>query len=452
MKKQQSIDRLPPHSIEAEQAVLGCILLNAKVAIPLVADIFGAGEMFYDLRHQNIYEAIVELINQSVPIDLITLTERLKSRNQLEPCGGVTYLSALVDTGTSASGVEYFAEIVEEKAMLRRLITACTQTVSKVYDNAGESPESLLSTAEQAIMSVRRTRRGKSEPIRELIHQAIDLIEKQHASRGQIGGMSTGFCDLDKMHDGLHPDELIIVSGYPGSGKTAFAVNVAEHVAIELKQPVGIFSFEMAPMQLTLRMIASRARVNLRNVRDGFLAQRDFTRIVATAGKIASAPIFIEKASGMTVFQIRARARQMKMEHNIRLWLVDYTQIVAETGSRDNNREREVASISRNLKMMAGEFSDPVIALSQLNDDGQLRESRAIGQDADSVWNLERAEKSDNDTNETEVVPTNLRIKKQRNGPAPVIVALTFFKGYTRFESAAKVTDVDYEPKLPYNS
>lgn len=450
MRNQQSIDRLPPHSIEAEQAVLGCILLDAKVAIPLVADIFGSGEMFYDLRHQNIYRAIVELVDQGVAIDVMSLTEKLKTKDHLQPSGGVTYLSALLDVGTSASGVEYFAEIVEEKAMLRRLITTCTQTVSKVYDNEGDTPESILSAAEQAIMSVRRTRRGKSEPIKTLVHQAIDLIERQHSSRGQIGGMSTGFTDVDKMHDGLHSDELIIVSGYPGSGKTTFAINVAEHVSIEMKEPVGVFSFEMSPLQLTLRMLASRARINLRNVRDGFLAERDFPKLTGAAGKIANAPIFIEKASGMTIFQVRARARQLKMEYGIKLWLVDYTQIVAESGARDHNREREVASISRNLKMMAGEFSDPVIALSQLNDDGQLRESRAIGQDADSVWNLEPEDDAEN--NEIDVVPTNLRIKKQRNGPAPVTVNLTFFKSFTRFESAAKISDADYESKLPYKN
>lgn len=447
-----NIDRLPPHSIEAEQAVLGCILMDERVALPLVANIFGSSEAFYDLRHQTIYDAMVELSEKMIPLHLVTLSERLKSKNQLEACGGVTYLAALFEVGTSASGVEYFAEIVEEHATRRRLITTCIQTVSKVYDNEGDTLESILSAAEQAIMSVRRTRRGKSEPIKTLVHQALDLIESQHANQGQLGGMSTGFIDIDKVHDGLHKDELIIVGGFPGFGKTAFAVNVVEHVAIELRHPVGIFSFEMAPLQLTLRMIASRARINLRSVRDGFLCEGDFPKITAASGKIANAPIFIEKASGMTIFQVRARARQMKMEHGIKLWLIDYTQIVAESGSKDNNREREVASISRNLKMMAGEFSDPVIALSQLNDDGQLRESRAIGQDADSVWNLERPEKKDDGPAETDVVPMNLRIKKQRNGPAPVIVNLTFFKGHTRFESAAKISRADYQSNLPYKS
>lgn len=450
-RRSESIDRLPPHSIEAEQAVLGCILLDARVALPLVAEVFGTAETFYDLRHQNIYAAIVEMTDQLIPVDTVTLAERLKSKNQLEACGGITYLSALVDAGTSASGVGYFAEIVEEKATLRKLITTCIQTVSKVYDNTGDTPESILSAAEQAILSVRRTRRSKSEPIKTLVHQALEVIECQHANQGQIGGMSTGFVDIDKMHDGLHKDELIIVGGYPGFGKTAFAVNMAEHVAIELRQPVGIFSFEMAPAQLTLRMIASRARINLRNVRDGLLCNGDFSKITEAAVKIANAPIFIEKASGMTVYQLRARARRMKMEHDIKLWLIDYTQIVAESGSKEHNREREVASISHNLKEMAGEFSDPVIALSQLNDDGQLRESRAIGQDADSVWNLERPEKKDGNQ-ETDVVPMNLRIKKQRNGPAPVTVSLTFFKAFTRFESAAKVSREDYQSNLPYKS
>lgn len=448
----ESIDRLPPHSIEAEQAVLGCILLDPRIALPIVAAIFISSDVFYDLRHKAIYDAMVGISEQLVPINEITLSERLKAKNELEPCGGITYLSALTDVATSASGVEYFAEIVEEKATLRRLLTACVQTASNVYDGSEVNPESILSAAEQAIMSVRRTRRGKSESIKALVHQALDLIECQHANRGRIGGLSTGFVDIDKMHDGLHEDELVIVGGYPGFGKTAFAVNIAEHVAIELNHPVGIFSFEMAPKQLTLRMIASRARLNLRSVRDGLICEEDFKRIAAASAKIASAPIFIEKASGMTVYQLRARARQMKMEHEIKLWLIDYTQIVAESGSKDHNREREVASISHNLKEMAGEFSDPVIALSQLNDDGQLRESRAIGQDADSVWNLERPEKKDGEQKDTDVVPMKLRIKKQRNGPAPVTVDLTFFKGYTRFESAAKVSQEDYQSNLPYKS
>ena len=447
MRNTPSIDRLPPHSIEAEQAVLGSILLDAQIALPIVASMITA-EDFYDLRHTTVFEAMLELVGAQIPVNMVTLGERLKTANQLEAIGGNAYLAALPDSSPSAHGVEYFAAIMADKATERRIIQVCTAAVSRVFDGGGDT-ESLLAAAEKAVMGVRRTRRVKGEPIKELVHQAINLIERLHQNQGQIGGISTGFADLDKIHDGLHPDELIIISGFPGSGKTCLGVNILEHVAIDAQLPVGAFSFEMAPLQLTLRMIASRARINLRNVRDGFLAQRDFPKLTGAASKISNAPIFIEKASGMTVYELRARARQMKMEHGIKVWLVDYTQIVGESGNKDNNREREVANISLNLKQMAGEFGDPVLALSQLNDDGQLRESRAIGQNADSVLELVREKDAEENS---EAVPVNLIVKKQRNGPCPRTVHLTFFTGFTRFESAAKVADVPthQQSSMPY--
>lgn len=440
-------DRLPPHSLEAEQALLGCILIDAKIALPMaVASL--VGDEFFDGRHKAVYECMLQLANESAPITPITVGEKLKGRKEQHAAGWLVFLSSLPEHASSAYDAQHFVDILSEKAALRRLITVCTKVVSEAY--APTANTELIAQAEQAILTVQRTRRAKSEGINALVAQASETIETLHRNQGAIGGISTGFIDLDRAHDGLHSDELVILGGFPGSGKTSFAINIAEHLAIDQNIPVGVFSFEMSPLQLTLRMIASQAKLNLRRLRaDGFLEERDIPKITSAGLKMARAPIHLEKASGMTIPQVRSRARQMKSEFGVRFWLIDYTQIVAESGDKGSNREREVANISRNLKDMAGEFGDPVIALSQLNDDGKLRESRAIGQDADSVWKLSAAKEQGKDP---DILSVSLHIEKQRNGPSPMTVPLTFLKCFTRFESAAKIEREDYPARVPYKS
>lgn len=422
-------DRLPPFSLTAEQGCLGCVLLDPKIALPELIAQFGHGqEVFYDLRHQVIYETMVEMSEQPIPIDLLTLQERLKNKGQLESVGGVPYLAALPDAVPSAYHVSYYVQIVEEKSLLRRMIRACTASVSRIYDDES-NVETLISLAEQEVLAVRRKTGQDTAEMKSLVLKATDAIERVYVSGGAIGGMSTGLLDLDKMTDGLHPGELIILSGYPGGGKTALAMNIAEHTSLN-EIPVGIFTLEMSADRLVQRMISSQSRLNMRLVRQGVMKEQDFKAFTVAAARLSRAPIHFCDKTGLSISQVRARARGM-IQKDVKLFIVDYLQLLTGVGKQDQNREQEVSSISRGLKQMAGEFNVPVIALSQLNDDGKLRESRAIGQDADSVWKL----KADAENAQS----VRLEIVKQRDGLAPAFVDLIFRKEFTRFENASKI-------------
>jgi replicative DNA helicase len=438
-----ALDRLPPQSIESEQGVLGSILLDARTALPEVQQIFRGAEAFYDLRHQVIYDAICALASENKPVEIIGLVEKLRADNQLEAVGGTTYLSSLPDVSPSAANVSYFAEMVEEKAALRRLIQTCTAAIQRAYDDPNHV-EAVISEAEQGILRVRRQRADKTPSMSTLVHDAIAEIERLHQQQGAISGIPTGLSDLDKLTDGMHGGEMIVIAGYPGAGKSAIAMNIAENAAVEQKLPVGVFSLEMKAKRLVLRMLASRGRVNLRNIRDGYLAERDFPKLTAAAAKLSRANMHFSDLSDMTISEMRAKARQMVQQHGIKLFVLDYIQLVTAPGEKDQNREREVATISRGIKQMALEFDVPVIALSQLNEEGKMRESRAIGQDADTVWILKAEENSDPDA---EALPVSLEIKKQRDGQAPAIVHLTFFKSFVKFESATRQSH--WSDKLP---
>jgi replicative DNA helicase len=435
------IDRLPPHSIEAEQVVLGSILLDAKVALPEAAAILGdATESFYDLRHQTIYEACCAVFERGHAVDLVMVAEELKRGDRLEPCGGVTYIAALVDVSPSGWACAQYAEIVAKKAELRRVLAACTASINNIYERE-EDDETLASAAEAAVLSARRRCTGKDLAMPELVHKAIDEIEQAFARKGQISGVSTGFVDLDRYSDGLHPDELIVLSGASGFGKTSLVMNIVEHVAVEQGLPVACFSFEMSPAKLTRRLLTSRARVNMRNIQQGFLSERDFPKLTGAAGKLVKAPIHLVNASGMTVFQVRAKGRQLKAAHGVRLVVVDYMQLVSESGKKGTNREQEMANISANLKRMATELEVTVVALSQLNEDGKTRESRAIEFDADGWWDL-FPEADPEDPQHRDALPVGLKLRKQRDGERNCVVHLTFLPGYTRFESAARTQDL----------
>lgn len=429
------IDRLPPHSIEAEQGVLGCVMLSPNDCLNTCLEKFERGsEAFYDLRHQTIFDTLVEMRDGNKAIDLITLQENLKLRDQLEAVGGIPYLSALPDAVPSAANLEYYIEIVSEKAVLRRMLQTCTSIVSRIY-NDPENVEAIVAQAEAEVLAVRCQRKEKTPSTKELVREAISEIERLHRQQGKTGGLSTGFIDLDKLTDGLHGGEMVVVAGYPGAGKSAIAMNIAEHAAIEQEQPVGVFSLEMSAKRLVMRMLASRGRVNMRNIRDGYLAERDFPKLAGAGSKIGASRLHFCDLSDLTISQLRAKARQMVQQHGIKMFVIDYLQLLTAPGKRDQNREQEVASISRGIKLMASEFDVPVIALSQLNDDGKLRESRAIGQDADCIWALKAREDQDQHGEATAV---DLEIRKQRDGQAPATVNLTFFKQFVRFESAAK--------------
>jgi replicative DNA helicase len=447
------VDRLPPHSPEAEQGVLGCVLLSPNDCVGECVEKFKAGaEVFYDLRHRAIFETLVEMYDEREGIDLITLQQRLKNKQRLDEVGGLSYLGSLPDAVPSAANLAYYTDIVLEKYVLRKMIQTCTEVVGRVYEHEGEV-DSLLDEVERDILRISETRvEGKTDKIKHLVNKAINTIEDYHQRQGMLTGIGTGFTDLDKMTSGLHGGEMVVIAARPSMGKTSLAMNIAEHAAVEEKLPVGVFSLEMTSESLVLRMLCSRARVNLRNVREGFLAERDFPKLTESAGKLANAPLFIDDSSGLSILQLRAKARRMSQQYGIKLFIIDYLQLLNSTARRAENRQQEIADISNGIKSLAKELNVPVIVLSQLNRElekdkdrkprlSDLRESGAIEQDADVVCLLYKPSREDDDAGEeADATPVNLLIAKQRNGPTGD-VHLTFLKQYTRFESAAKISD-----------
>ena len=451
------VDRLPPHSPEAEQGVLGCVLLSPNDCMGECIEKFKSGaEVFYDLRHQTIFGALAEMYDSREAIDLITLQQRLKNKQLLDEVGGIPYLAGLPDTVPSSANLTYYLDIVQEKYLLRKMIRICTDVVGRVYDYEGEV-DALMDEVERDILRISESRvQSQTITIKDLVKKAINTIEDFHQRQGVLTGVGTGFTDLDKMTSGFHAGEMVVIAARPSMGKTSLAMNIAEHVAIDLKLPVGVFSLEMTSESLVLRMLCSRSRVNLRNVRDGFLAERDFPKLTGAAGKLATAPLFIDDSSALSILQLRAKARRMFQQYGIKLFVIDYLQLLHSTARRAENRQQEIADISSGIKALAKELSVPIIVLSQLNRElereknrkprlSDLRESGAIEQDADVVGLLYKPSSDDEETGNSadeEAVPVNLLIAKQRNGPTGD-VNLTFLKSYTRFESAAKVSDED---------
>ena len=451
------VDRLPPHSIEAEQGVLGCVLLSPHDSLGHCVEKFTSGpEVFYDLRHRAVYEVLVEMYDAKRAIDLITLQQTLKDRQQLEGVGGLSYLASLPDAVPSAANLDYYLEIVREKYVLRQMIGTCTEVVSRAYEHQGEV-DALLDEVERDILKISGDRAGTAAPsMKDLVHRAIHHIEMYHQRQGQLGGIATGFIDLDKMSDGLHEGEMIVIAARPSMGKTSLVMNIAEHVAVNLRLPVGVFSLEMTSESLVMRMMSSLARVNARAIRDGFLAERDFAKLTTAAGQLAKAPLFIDDSSGLSILQLRAKARRMYQQQGIKLLIIDYLQLLHSTARRADNRQQEIADISNGVKALAKELKIPVIVLSQLNREmekdknrkprmSDLRESGSIEQDADLVGLLYKPNVSDDEdgpTPDQEAVPVNLLIAKQRNGPTGDVY-LTFLKSCTRFESAAKISGED---------
>lgn len=456
-----TIDRLPPHSPEGEQGVLGCVLLAPNECLGECIGKFKTGsEAFYDLRHQTIYDALIEMYDQRQAIDIITLQQRLKDKQLLEQVGGLAYLAGLPDLVPSAANLSYYLEIVQEKFLLRKMIHTCTGVVGRVYDYEGDV-DALLDEVEKDILRINESRvESTANVMRDLVNKAISQVEHFHQNQGMLTGVGTGFADLDKMTTGMHGGEMIVIAARPSMGKTSLAMNIVEHVVLEQKLPVGVFSLEMTADSLVLRMLCSQARVNLRNVREGFLAERDFPKLTTAAGRLAGAPLFIDDTAGLSILQLRAKARRMVQQYGVKLFVVDYLQLLHSTSRRAENRQQEIADISNGIKALAKELSVPVIVLAQLNRElekrgpgtrpqlSDLRESGSIEQDADLVGLLykdtkENAEDAEPDF-DAEALPVKLFIAKQRNGPTGD-VPLTFLKSFTRFESASKVGDVPIE-------
>ena len=452
----QDIHRPPPHSVEAEQGVLGSMLISPRDAIAEVVEKITT-DYFYVPAHQTIFDVLVELWNTGAGIDLITFTQVLRDRNVLETVGGAAAITNLFTFVPTAANVAYYLDIIRDKYILRSIIAAGTESVRRAYEEQDEVGN-LLDEVEQKIFAVGEDRfKGQMLSMKDQVMEAIESIEKLYERKGGITGVSTGFVEFDRMTSGMHPSEMIVIAARPSMGKTALAMNIAEHVAINEKLPVGVFSLEMSSQQLVQRLLCSRARVNLQKVRDGFLGERDFPSLTAAASKLAEAKIFIDDTASLTILELRAKARRLRAQQDVQLIIIDYLQLLRSTSRRaQDNRQLEISEISAGLKGLAKELKIPVIVVAQLNRQPEqrsggkprlsdLRESGSIEQDADLVGLLVRPElyEEDEEARQEKSGEAELIIAKQRNGPVGEI-PLTFLKEFTRFEDRARnVTEPD---------
>jgi replicative DNA helicase len=440
------IDRLPPHSLEAEQSVLGAILIDRETIIEIAE--FLQPEDFYRQAHGTIFRSMLELFERREPVDLVTVAETLERSEDLEQVGGRSYLSQLSNqTPTAVHAVQY-ARIVERKAVLRNLIGAAGKIAGIGYEDPAEIQEA-IDRAESELFQVsnRRITAGFSQ-LKELLHNAYDRLDYLHAHRGELSGISSGFLDLDQLTTGFQPSDLIVVAARPSVGKTSFALNIAEHVAVREKKTVGVFSLEMSKEQLVLRLLSSVANIDSKRLRSGFLEELDFARIAPAMNDLSEAALYIDDTPTITSMELRTKARRLQAESGLDLVIVDYLQLMqATTTNRDANRVQEVSEISRGLKALARELSVPVIALSQLSRQPEMRESKeprlsdlresgAIEQDADLVVFLWREKEKAGEETDIDGEVINIKLAKHRNGPTGDI-QLWFRKSQTRFQSYA---------------
>lgn len=440
--------KLPPHSTEAEQGVLGCILLSPKDCLTLCIEKFkqGESEVFYDLRHRAVYEVLIEMFAEAAPIDLITIQQKLKDRNQLESVGGLAYLASLPDAVPSAANLEYYTVIVAAKYILRQMIGTCTEVVSRAYEHQGEVDQ-LLHEAVRDVLRLAQPNISTSLPIKKAVQFAITQIETRHQNQGKLAGVPSGFVDLDYMTCGFTPGDMIVIAARPSMGKTSWGMNVVEHVACDQNLPVGVFSLEMSQQSLVMRLLCAAGRVDSRSIRDGNLTEGDFNKLGLASLRISKAPIFIDDTPSLSMLHLGAKARALKQVHDIKLFVIDYLQLLKGSSRRYDNRQAEVTDISGGIKALAKELGVPFIVLAQLNRElenakraprsSDLRESGAIEQDADLIGLLYS---EDEEAKQKSVISASLLIDKSRNGPTGK-VNLTFFKSMTRFESASKVSD-----------
>ena len=435
--------KVPPQSVEAEQSVLGGLMLDGQ-AWDRIADKITADD-FYRKEHRLIFTAIGALVEASSPADVITVSEWLEKNNELQNTGGLAYLASLANNTPSAANIGAYANIVRERAILRNLIHTATRISTGAYSPEGRSAADILDFAERSIFEISEQgahRRGGFAPIKTLLTKAVDRIDTLFRSESAITGVSTGFKDLDDMTSGLQPGDLVIVAGRPSMGKTSLAMNIAENTAVGSKLPVAIFSMEMPGEQLAMRMMASLGRINAHKVRTGKLEDDDWPRLTHAIGMLAEAPMFIDDTPALTPLELRTRARRLKREHGLGLIVVDYLQLMQAPESSEN-RATEISGITRSLKGLAKELGVPVVALSQLNRSleqrpnkrpvmSDLRESGAIEQDADVIFFIYRDEVYNEDSQDKGTA--EIIIGKQRNGPTGK-VKLTFLGEYTRFEN-----------------
>ena len=441
------MDRTLPHNLEAEKSVLGAILINNE-AFNQAAEVLDSHDFFRD-AHRRIFEKMVGLTDRSEPVDLVTLKDELTRSGDLDEVGGPAYISALTDGVPRSANVEYYARIVKEKSTLRRLIQSANDVLVRAYD-AEEDADTLLDDAERSIFQIAEHRlRAGFVRVSELVDSGYQLIEQLQQHRGLVTGVPSGFVDLDALTSGFQKSDLVIVAARPSMGKTSFVLNIALHCGVEAGKTVGIFSLEMAKEQLFLRMLTSDARVDAHRFRGGFLGEQDYARLVGAFGRLHDAKIFIDDTASVGILEMRAKARRLKLEHGLDMLVVDYLQLMQGRG-RFDNRQQELAAISRSLKILAKELEIPIVALSQLSRAPEargdhrpqlsdLRESGALEQDADVVLFIFREDMypADGERNPGAEGTAEIIVGKQRNGPTGT-VRLAFLRQYTRFENLAK--------------
>jgi replicative DNA helicase len=451
MKTDTALGKSLPHSSEAERAVLGAVLLD-NALFDQTSEVLTTGD-FYLESHRSIFSSMERLSSDSRVIDSLTLREELQKDNTLEAVGGVAYVASLLDGVPRVSSVEHYARIVKEKSLLRKLIHSANEILLRGISNE-EDPMDLLERAEKSIFDISQEKiKSGFVQLQDLLTESYENIESLYQRKELITGISTGFVDLDRMTCGLQPADLIIVAARPGLGKTSLVVNIAQYSAIQNEKVIGIFSLEMAAQQLVTRMLCAEARVDSHKVRSGYLSKEDWNRLAKTMSTLSKAQIFIDDAPGISIVEMRSKARRLKAEHGLDLLIVDYLQLMTGTSSgsrtRYDNRQQEISAISRALKGLAKELRVPIIAVSQLSRAPEqrrgdhrpqlsdLRESGSIEQDADLVLFIYREDlyAKEEDLEEQGVV--QLIIGKQRNGPTGV-VKLAFIDQWTKFENLAR--------------
>ncbi len=436
--------RTPPHNLDVERSVLGGVLLDNN-AIHKVTEILQEGDFYRD-AHRKIFQVMVELNEKGEPVDLITLTDEVSRKGCMKEVGGAVYLASLSDEVPTAANIQYYAKIIKEKSVLRQVIEVATRIAGEGYEEPEDAID-FLDKSEQAILEIsRRQQRKGFVPIGDVMQKAFLSIEELKANPGIVTGVPTGFVDFDKKTSGLQRSDLIILAGRPSMGKTALALNIARDAAVKHGTPVAIFSLEMSKEQLGFRLLCSEARIDSSRLRSGFFKNTDWRKLTTSADVLSRSPIYIDDSPGVTVREMRGKARQMALELDIGLIIVDYLQLMQGSG-RMESRVQEISEISRSLKQLAKELDIPVMALSQLNRGvesrpdkrpilADLRESGAIEQDADVIAFVYREEFYYRDRPECQG-KAELIIGKQRNGPVGTVL-LTFLAEYTRFENAAR--------------
>jgi replicative DNA helicase len=457
VQTEASLQKLPPQNIEAEQMVLGAILIENDSINKVVETL--SPDDFYKDTHRRIFKAMLDMFETGDAIDLVTLSDALRGKTGLEAVGGASYLATLVSLVPTAANIKYHARIVREKAVLRKLIHSATDIITQSYEDSRTvvNIDELLDRAEKSIFEIAQGKiKDSFVSMKNIVGHSFAIVERLYEKKEMVTGLATGFLDLDERTSGFQQSDLIIIAGRPSMGKTAFCLNIAAYAAIEKGQSVAIFSLEMSKEQLVLRMLGSESRVDAHKLRTGHLSDRDWTPLSTAAGRLAEAPIFIDDTAAISVLETRAKARRLKADQGLDLIIVDYLQLMRGRGD-EGSREQEISNISRSLKALAKELQVPVIALSQLNRAvetrpgkekrpmlADLRESGAIEQDADVILFIYRDEVYNKcecpydgeclcgQRGRAEVI-----IGKQRNGPIGK-VDLTFVNRYTRFENAEK--------------